>query len=75
MTKSFVLITCVSGTESAIIKNLKSMSSVKDARQIYDSYDIIATVETDDKNHLQDLIKQIRYVDDIKTTHTLISLQ
>lgn len=72
MTKAFVLITCVLGTESDVLQNLKSIDSIKEAHQTFGSYDIIASVDNTGKENIQDVIRQIRKIDDVKSTSTLI---
>ena len=72
MTKAFVLITCVLGTESDVLQNLKSIDSIKEANQIFGSYDIVASVDNTGKENIQDVIRQIRKIDDVKSTSTLI---
>lgn len=72
MTKAFVLIICVLGTESDVLQNLKSIDSIKEACQVFGSYDIVASVDNTGKENIQDVIRQIRKIDDVKSTSTLI---
>lgn len=72
MTKAYVLITCILGTESGVLQNLKSINSIGEAHQIFGSYDIIASIENVGKENLQSIIKHIRNLDDVKSTLTLI---
>ncbi|MHA7734036.1 Lrp/AsnC ligand binding domain-containing protein [Nitrosopumilus sp. S6] len=72
MAIAFVLINCVLGTESEVIQNLKLIDSIKEAHPIFGSYDIIVKIESDEKNNLQDIIHDIRKMDDVTSTSTLI---
>ena len=72
MVTAYVLINCVLGSESDVLKKLKGMDSVREAHQIFGSYDIIATVENNGKDSTHDIIGHIRSIDDVRTTSTLI---
>ena len=75
---AYVLITCVAGTELGVIQNLKDLNLVTDVHEILGAYDIIATINSDKNNladvmkYVRNVVKDIRKIDDIRTTSTLL---
>lgn len=73
MTTVFVLINCVFGKEAKIIENMTQMNSVTNVHGTSGAYDLIATIEDDNKDKIQKMINQdIRNIDDVCSTLTLI---
>jgi len=74
LSKAYVLISCESGSETNIISNLKSIETVKHANGTFGTYDIIAEIESDSSDKLQESITtRIRKVPKIRATLTLIA--
>jgi len=73
---AFVLISCDLGYEEPLIKDLKHFDSVKDVLETFGAYDIIAKVESPDKDKLRKTITQkIRRLEHVLSTQTLIEIQ
>jgi anthranilate phosphoribosyltransferase len=76
MVTAYVLIIVKPGEESNVAKKLAEMKEVRDVSVVYGEYDIIAKVEKDTMENLQNfLIKQIRGLDEVERTSTMISLK
>ena len=73
MSVIFVLITCDSGFEKAVIAELKTLNFIKYVLGVMGSYDIIVKLESENKDKLQKLITLIiRKTSHVKTTLTLL---
>ena len=73
MTTAFVLISCVLGKEGEIIENLKQMDSVMETSETFGAYDVIATIENNGKDRIQDIVDQnIQNMNDVRSTLTLV---
>jgi DNA-binding Lrp family transcriptional regulator len=73
---AYVLLIVKPGEESKVADKLKSMKDVKDVSIVYGEYDIVAKVEKENMESLQNfLIKQIRALDEVERTSTMISLK
>ncbi len=72
---AYVLITCDLGTEEAVIEDLKHIDSVKEVHGTFGAYDIIAKVESPDKDKLRKIIMwNIRRLDHVRSTLTLMTI-
>ena len=73
MEKAYVLIVNESGKEDSVISNLKNIPSITNAFGTFGSYDILAKLESDNKQNIQDAIsKKIRKISNIRATLTLL---
>lgn len=73
MATAFVLINAEIGAENDVLKDLKSVSEIKEAHMVYGVYDIIARVTTDTMQELKDTISwKIRRLDKVRSTLTMI---
>jgi len=73
METAYVLVNCDLGFEETVIKDLKHIDSVKEVYETYGAYDMIAKVESLDKEKLRKTITQkIRKLEHIRSTLTLI---
>ena len=73
MAKAFVLISAEMGSETDVMKGLKSIDAVKEAHLAYGAYDIIARIEEDTMADLKDIISwKIRRVSNVRSTLTMI---
>ena len=76
MVTAYVLLTVKPGGESKVADKLTKMHGVKDVNVVYGEYDIIAKIEKTSMEELQNfLIKEIRGMDEIERTSTMISLK
>ncbi len=72
---AFVLISCDLGYEDSVIEDLKHIDSVKEVHGIFGAYDIIAKVESPDKDKLRKIIIwNIRRLDHVRSTLTLMTI-
>ena len=75
MVIAFVLISTETGKEKDVLQELNSMSEVKEAWTVYGDYDIIAKIESENMDGLNDLIlSKLRQVGQVSMTTTLIGL-
>ena len=73
MTIAYVLISCDLGFDAEIIEELKHLSDVKEAHGIFGAYDILTKLESDNMEHLRDVITwKIRKLNRVRSTLTLI---
>ena len=72
MPTAFVLINAELGKEEGILKELRSIGSVKEAHFVYGVYDIIAKVEADSMEKLKEIVTfKIRRLGDVRSTLTM----
>jgi len=72
MPTAFVLINAELGKEEGILKELRSISSVKEAHFVYGVYDIIAKVEAESMEKLKEIVTfKIRRLADVRSTLTM----
>ncbi|MCX6660720.1 MAG: Lrp/AsnC ligand binding domain-containing protein [Candidatus Bathyarchaeota archaeon] len=72
MATAFVLINAELGKEEGILKELRSIASVKEAHFVYGVYDIIAKVEADSMEKLKEIVTfKIRRLTDVRSTLTM----
>ncbi len=70
---AYLLLIVEIGTEEEVMKSLKSIEDVKEARMVYGAYDIIVRVETVDMEELKNLVSwRIRRLDRVRSTMTMI---
>ncbi len=72
MVSAYVLINCDIGSEEDVISHLKTIDGVKEVHGTFGVYDIIAEIESDNKETLRDTItREIRKIERIRSTLTL----
>ncbi len=70
---AYVLISCDLGFDAEIIEELKHLSDVKETHGIFGAYDILTKLESDNMEHLRDVITwKIRKLNSVRSTLTLI---
>ncbi len=75
MVSAYVLINCDTGSEEDIISHLKTIDGVKEVHGTFGAYDIIAEIESDNKENLRDAITwKIRKIERIRSTLTLMTI-
>ncbi len=69
MPMAFVLINAEIGSEDSVVKELKSVTQVKEAYMVYVVYDIVAKVAADSMDKLKEIITwKIRRLPKVKST-------
>ncbi len=72
---AFVFITTKTGKEKDVLSTLLKDESVREATTVYGDYDIVAKVEADTIDKLNDfIVKHLRKSPDVASTNTLIGL-
>jgi uncharacterized protein with GYD domain len=72
MDKAYILISCDVGTEYELVSDLKKIDHIKDAVVTYGDYDIVAEIETDSENQMNNVVLfAIRKFQKIRSTITL----
>ena len=72
MEKAYILISCDVGTEHDLVSELRKIDHIKHAIVTYGDYDIVAELETDSENQMNDvIISYIRKFEKIRSTITL----
>jgi len=72
---AYVLVNCDIGSEEDVISHLKTIDGVKEVHGTFGAYDIIAEIESDDKETLRDTILwKIRKIERIRSTLTLMTI-
>ena len=70
---AYLLLNVETGTEEEVMRSLKSIEEVKEARMVYGAYDIIVRVETVNMEELKNLVSwRIRRLDRVRSTMTMI---
>jgi DNA-binding Lrp family transcriptional regulator len=72
---AFVLINCSLGSEAKVMQVVRELNYVERVYRVYGVYDLILKVVANDKEDLQHKILQIRRLDDIKSTLTLLEIK
>jgi DNA-binding Lrp family transcriptional regulator len=68
-----VLINSTLGAEDEVLKSLKDIKEVREAHMVFGVYDIIARIETDTMQELENVISlKIRRLDKTRGTITMI---
>ncbi|MGQ9469499.1 MAG: Lrp/AsnC ligand binding domain-containing protein [Nitrososphaerales archaeon] len=68
---AFVLMDVVSGSDRAVMEKLRDIE-VKEAYEIYGTYDIIAKIRAENVDGLREIVMKIRKIKDVRTTLTLV---
>ncbi len=72
---AFVFITTRTGKEKEVLNKLRKDASVKEATTVYGDYDIVAKIEAESLDKLNEfIIKYLRGLPDVSSTNTLIGL-
>jgi len=70
---AFVMITVETGKDSEVLNELKKITNVKEACLTYGAYDIVAKVEAETREKLEEVIsQQVRRVNNIRSTLTMM---
>ena len=73
--RAYVLLNCDLGSEESTIQKLKNVNLVKEVRGTFGAYDILAKLESDSSEELNNTIStKIRHLDNIRSTTTLLTI-
>jgi DNA-binding Lrp family transcriptional regulator len=76
MPLAFVMIAAETGRESEVLDELKKIEHVKEACLTYGAYDIVAEVETEKREKLEEIITgKVRRIGNVRSTLTLIVVE
>jgi DNA-binding Lrp family transcriptional regulator len=76
METAYVLVNCDLGSEEEIIQELKHIDSVKEVHGTFGAYDIIAKIESQEREKLRETITwKIRKLEHVRSTLTLMGIQ
>ncbi len=76
MPKAFVLINTEIGSESDVVKQLRSVEGVEEAYAVYGVYDIVAKITADSMDKLKEIVTwRIRKLDKVRSTLTMIIIE
>jgi len=76
METAYVLVNCDLGSEEDIIEGLKHIDSVREVHGTFGAYDIIAKVESSEREKLKETITwSIRRLNHVRSTLTLMAIQ
>lgn len=71
METAFVFINALPGKEKEILRDLRRIKHVTESYELYGDYDILAKVETEEKERLQEIVqRQIRSIKGVANTST-----
>ena len=70
---AYLLLNVETGTEEEVMRSLKSIGEVKEARMVYGVYDIIIRVETETMEEMKNIVNgRIRRLFRVRSTMTMI---
>jgi DNA-binding Lrp family transcriptional regulator len=75
MPTAYVLINCRLGKEPEIINELRRVPRVVEACGVYGLYDVITRITTDTDEKLETILRDIRRIENIISTNTLIKIE
>jgi len=71
---AFVLITCDAGKDKDVMEFLSKIDEVREAYEVYGSYDIIVKLEAEGEADLKRVVNEvIRRIEGVKSTLTMIA--
>jgi DNA-binding Lrp family transcriptional regulator len=74
MVIAFMLLTTVPGKEEEIAEQIMKRELVKECHVVYGEFDVHLTVETEELPELDEFVHELRLLDGIEHTVTLISI-
>ena len=70
---AYVLIVSETGSEERVIKKLLMIDEIKESQRVWGAYDVVVKVVGPTSGAVREIIKEeIRMIDGIKTTYSLI---
>ncbi|MCW4009631.1 MAG: Lrp/AsnC ligand binding domain-containing protein [Candidatus Bathyarchaeota archaeon] len=76
MPTAFVLINTEIGSETDVLKELRTVEGVRESSAVYGVYDIVARVQADTMDRLKEIVTwRIRRLDKVRSTLTMIVVE
>ncbi len=76
MPRAYVLFNVESGSEDAVLKQLRNLSNVEEAYVSYGVYDLVIRIKADTMEELKDSVThKIRTIKQVRSTLTLILME
>jgi DNA-binding Lrp family transcriptional regulator len=76
MPRAYVLINVESGSEDAVLTELKGLEGVEEAYFSYGVYDLITKIKSDTMDRLKEMVtRRIRTLSKVRSTLTLIMME
>jgi len=76
MPRAYVLFNVESGSEDAVLKQLRSLNNVEEAYVSYGVYDLVIRIKADTMEELKDSVThKIRTIKQVRSTLTLILME
>ena len=76
MPLAFVMMTAEAGKEADVLDELKKIEHVKEACLTYGVYDVVARIEAETSDKLEDTIfKKVRSLNNVKSTLTMMVVE
>ena len=72
MSSAFVLLNCDIGAETEIVDEMSKIPGVSEAARVFGVYDIVAKISEESKESLVTLVKQIRAIENIRSSLTMV---
>ncbi len=74
--RAYVLLNCEMGSEESTIQKIKDVNLVKEVWGTFGAFDILAKLESDSSEELNNTIStKIRHLDNIRSTTTLLTIE
>ena len=75
MATAYVSVNCDLGSEETVIEDLKHIESVREISGTFGAYDIVAKIESSEKDKLRETITwNIRKLEHVRSTLTLMGI-
>ncbi len=77
MPVAFILINIAGESSSSVLETLRKMDTVEEAYNVhtYGTCDIVAKVKTKTMKELSDIVVQLRFLDKVQSTLTLLTTE
>jgi DNA-binding Lrp family transcriptional regulator len=76
MPRAYVLFNVESGSEEAVLKQLKNINNVEEAYVSYGVYDLVVRIKAETMEELKDAVThKIRTIKQVRSTLTLIMME
>ncbi|MGA3059195.1 MAG: Lrp/AsnC ligand binding domain-containing protein [Candidatus Bathyarchaeia archaeon] len=76
MPRAYVLFNVESGSEDAVLKQLRNLNNVEEAYVSYGVYDLVVRIKADTMEQLKDSVThKIRTIKQVRSTLTLIMME
>ena len=72
--KAYVVATVQKGTEHKVAEEIRRIKEVTEVLVTYGLYDIIARIEAESLGHLDKIVTNIRQIEEIELTSTLVGI-